>query len=89
MSTPGSATVTVGPTVTRSAVTREDLDALGVDLDRDFPGSSPDDFRQYPVLTEGGWHVVTKHQPTLTTVAKTPGPLLGPIVLTSAGLDLD
>lgn len=89
MSIQSSGTVTVGPVVTRIGVSRKDLESHGVDIDRDFPGSGLENFRQYPVLTEGGWYLVVKHQPTLTTVAKTTGPLLGPITLTSEGLDLD
>jgi hypothetical protein len=77
-----------GPVVEREAVTDAELAEHGVVLARDFPGSSIDDFRRYPVLSEGGWFDVIKHQPTLRSVARVPGPLLGPVALTSAGLDL-
>lgn len=77
-----------GPRVEREAVTAAELAELGVDLDRDFPGSTAEDFRRYPVLSEGGWFDVVKHQPTLRSVARVPGPLLGPVALASAGLDL-
>jgi hypothetical protein len=75
--------------VDRESVTAEELAALDVDLERDFPGSSAEDFRRYPVLSEGGWHIVVKHQPSLRSVSRVPWSLLGPIELTSAALDLD
>lgn len=78
-----------GLSVVRDEVTSDELTALGVDLERDFPGSAVADFRRYPVLSEGGWFTVVKHQKTLQTVSRVPGPLLGPIVLTSHGLDVD
>lgn len=74
--------------VTREEVTEAELAELGVDLARDFPGSTVADFRRYPVLTEGGWHIVVKHQPTLTSVSREAWDLLGPIRLTSHGLEL-
>ena len=74
--------------VVREEVTSEELTALGVDLTRDFAGSTADDFRRYPVLSEGGWHMVVKHQPTLVSVHREPWDLLGPIKLTSHGLEL-
>ncbi|MFI5609084.1 hypothetical protein [Amycolatopsis sp. NPDC051903] len=77
-----------GLSVAREAVTDEDLKALGVNLERDFPGSTAADFRRYPVLSEGGWFTVVKHQKTLESVSRETGPLLGPIVLTSDGLDV-
>jgi hypothetical protein len=77
-----------GPTVERGRVTDAELVELGVDLARDFPGYSAADFRRYPVLSEGGWFDVVKHQPTLRSVARVPGPLLGPVALMSAGLEL-
>jgi hypothetical protein len=77
-----------GPVVQREAVTDAELAEHGVVLARDFPGSTIDDFRRYPVLSEGGWFDVIKHQPTLRSVARVRGPLLGPVALTSAGLDL-
>ncbi|MBY4576084.1 hypothetical protein ACN94_21325 [Gordonia paraffinivorans] len=76
-------------TVTREDVTRAELDELGVDLDRDFPGSTEADFKRYPVLSEGGWFIVIKHQPTLTSVSRTPWERLGPIELTSKGLQIN
>ncbi|MBN9748535.1 hypothetical protein DMP23_46910 [Amycolatopsis sp. A1MSW2902] len=78
-----------GLSVAREEVTAEELAALGVDLARDFPGSAAADFRRYPVLTEGGWFTVVKHQKTLESVSRERGPLLGPIVLTSDGLDVN
>ncbi|GAA2898038.1 hypothetical protein GCM10010472_65570 [Pseudonocardia halophobica] len=74
--------------VEREAVTADDLAALCVDLARDFPGSTAADFRRYPVLSEGGWFLVVKHQPTLRSVSREPWDLFGPIRLTSHGLDL-
>jgi hypothetical protein len=76
-----------GPRVEREAITAAELAQLGVNLDRDFPGSTADDFRRYPVLSEGGWFTVVKHQPTLRSVARVPADLLGPITLASAGLE--
>ncbi|GAA3551736.1 hypothetical protein GCM10022222_39160 [Amycolatopsis ultiminotia] len=78
-----------GLSVIRDEVTADELTMLGVDLGRDFPGSTAAEFRRYPVLSEGGWFTVVKHQKTLQTVSREPGPLLGPIVLTSDGLDVD
>ncbi len=77
-----------GPLVQRENVTADELTELGVDLDRDFPGSTADDFLRYPVLSEGGWFTVVKHMPTLRSVSRIPGALLGPVALASAGLDL-
>ncbi|WP_245566069.1 hypothetical protein [Thermocrispum municipale] len=88
MSAVGS-TVPEGITVPREAVTEEELAELGVDLDRDFPGSTAADFRRYPVLSEGGWYLVVKHQKTLRCVSREPWRLLGPIELTSDGLDVE
>lgn len=65
------------------------LRALGVDLARDFPGSTAADFRAYPVLSEGGWFIVVKHQPTLRTVSRVPWKLLGPVTLLTEGLEFD
>ncbi|MBY0508757.1 MAG: hypothetical protein K2P94_01270 [Rhodospirillaceae bacterium] len=73
----------------RSPVTEQQLIDAGVDLAKDFPGSSVDDFRQYPVLAEGGWYIVIKHQRTLQTVSRVPWRLLGPISLLSENLMLD
>lgn len=82
-------TVPQGLSVTRESITEAELTALGVDLERDFPGSTAADFRRYPVLSEGGWFMVVKHQATLTSVSREPWHLLGPIVLTSDGLDVN
>lgn len=78
-----------GLSVTREEVTEDELRSLGVDLDRDFPGSTAADFRRYPVLSEGGWFMVVKHQQSLTSVSREPWHLLGPIVLASDGLDVN
>jgi hypothetical protein len=78
-----------GLSVQREAVTEDELRALGVDLARDFPGSTADEFKRYPVLSEGGWFKVVKHQKTLQTVSREPWTLLGPVSLTSEGLELD
>lgn len=82
-----STVVPEGPHVEREAVTEDELRELGVNL-ADFPGSTPDDFKKYPVLSEGGWYQVVKHQPTLQSVSRTPWRLLGPVELTSEGLDI-
>jgi hypothetical protein len=73
--------------VEREQVTEQQLRELGVDLS-DFAGSTAADFRRYPVLSEGGWHIVVKHQPTLRSVSRVPWTLLGPTTLTSTGLDI-
>jgi hypothetical protein len=75
--------------VDREEVTDDELRELGVDLENDFPGSTAADFKRYPVLSEGGWFIVVKHQPTLRSVSRKEWELFGPIVLTSHGLDLD
>ncbi|MES2495694.1 MAG: hypothetical protein V4618_06255 [Pseudomonadota bacterium] len=77
------------PDAGKRPVSREYLDKIGVDLEADFPGSTPDDFMEYPVLSEGGWFIVVKHQRTLVTVSKKPWRLLGPITLLSDSLDFD
>ena len=76
-----------GIDVEREAVTAEELRELGVDL-ADFPGSTESDFKRYPVLSEGGWYMVVKHQPTLQTVSRQKWLLLGPVKLVSEGLHL-
>lgn len=81
-----SAAVAQGPSVVRAEVTEAELSELGVDLARDFPGSTAADFRRYPVLSEGGWFMVVKHQKTLQSVSRQPWRLLGPITLISDGL---
>lgn len=73
--------------VEREAVTEAELTELGVDL-ADFPGSTAADFKRYPVLSDGGWFQVVKHQPTLTSVSRETWRLLGPIKLVSEGLHL-
>jgi hypothetical protein len=72
----------------RRSATAAELRAAGIEIARDFPGSSLADFKAYPVLSEGGWYLVVKHQPTLTTVQRERWRLLGPIELTSEGLDI-
>jgi hypothetical protein len=76
-----------GLTVEREDVTDDELRELGVDL-AEFPGSSAADFKRYPVLSEGGWYMVVKHQPTMRTVSKRKWRLLGPVHLVSEGLHL-
>lgn len=83
------ATVAPGLRQTREGVTELELRDAGVDLRRDFPGSSAADFKRYPVLSEGGWFMVIKHQRTLQSVSRRPWRLLGPVPLTSDGLSLE
>lgn len=71
--------------VVREEVTDAELTELGVALASDFPGSTAADFRRYPVLSEGGWFLVVKHQPSLRPGAVG---LLGPITPASTGLDI-
>jgi hypothetical protein len=78
-----------GLSVVRDEVTEDELRELGVDLERDFPGSTAADFRRYPVLSEGGWYMVVKNQKTLDSVSREPWRLLGPVELTSEGLDVN
>lgn len=86
--TPPDGGVSDGLSVVREEVTDSELAELGVDLAADFPGSTAGDFRRYPVLSEGGWFLVVKHQPSLRSVSREPWGLLGPITLTSTGLDI-
>lgn len=72
----------------REAVSADDLAALGIDLDRDFPSHKLSELRRYPVLSEGGWFIVIKNQQTLETISRQPWRRLGPITLVSEGLDL-
>ena len=72
----------------RETLTEQELRAEGVDLAA-FPGSTANDFRRYPVLSEGGWFMVIKHQRTLQSVSRKPWRLLGPVPLLSEGLVLD
>lgn len=83
--------MTVAPGIhqPRESVTELELRGLGVNLLQDFPGSTADDFKRYPVLSEGGWFMVVKHQPTLRSVSRKPWNLLGPVKLTSDGLSLE
>jgi len=83
------ASIAPGVDLQREPVNLDDLKAAGVDLERDFPGSVIDDFRRYPVLSEGGWFVVIKHMPTMTSVSRIRWHLLGPIKLTSDGLSIE
>ncbi|HQT79402.1 MAG TPA: hypothetical protein PLD10_20350, partial [Rhodopila sp.] len=69
----------------REQVTDAELSEAGVNLASDFPGSTAEDFRKYPVLSEGGWFMVIKHQPTLKSVSRKPWRLLGPVPLVSEG----
>jgi hypothetical protein len=71
----------------REPVSSKELSELGVNLEQDFPGSTADDFKRYPVLSEGGWFMVVRHQPTLRDVSRTPWNLLGPIPLLTHQLD--
>jgi hypothetical protein len=75
-----------GRHVERAPVTADELAAAGVVLERDFPGSTAADFQRYPVLSEGGWFMVIKHQPTLLSVSRVPWHLSGPVAALSAGL---
>lgn len=70
----------------RESVSEAELEAAGIHLATDFPGSTVDDFRKYPVLAEGGWYIAIKHQTTLQSVSRTPWNLFGPIQPLSAGL---
>lgn len=85
----GRIRVADGVEVPREAVTAAELAELGIDLARDFPGSSLEDFKRYPVLSEGGWFTVVKHQPSLRSVSREPWHLLGPVDLLSSGLAVD
>jgi len=85
----GFASIAPGVHLDRARVQPEELEAAGIDLARDFAGSSIDDFRRYPVLSEGGWFMVIKHMPTLTSVSRVRWELLGPINLTSHGLNIE
>ncbi|MDN5938167.1 MAG: hypothetical protein L0H83_05845 [Salinisphaera sp.] len=85
--TGAAARVIDGPVVEREPVSEAELRELGVDMS-EFPGSTAADFRRYPVLSDGGWFMVVKHQPTLLSVSRVPWNLLGPTTLTSTGLDI-
>lgn len=82
-------TVAPGIHQAREDVTELELRDAGVDLRKDFPDSTAADFKRYPVLSEGGWFMVVKHQRTLACVSRKPWRLLGPVPLTSDGLSLD
>lgn len=73
----------------RRRVSADDLAAQGIDLERDFPGQSIADLREYPVLSEGGWFIVIRNQRTQQEIARRPWRLLGPVELLSHGLVLD
>jgi hypothetical protein len=77
-----------GVTQERESVTEAELAVAGVEIARDFPGASPDEFKRYPVLSEGGWYMVIKHQPTLRVVSRNRWRLLGPIRLTYEDLQI-
>lgn len=81
-------TIAPGVFVEREDVTEADLREAGVDLARDFPGARIEEFKRYPVLSEGGWFMVIKHQPSLRSVSRKPWRLFGPIHLTSEHLKL-
>lgn len=80
-----ASTVAPGLEVERESVTAAELEELGVNL-AEFPDSTAADFKRYPVLTEGGWYIVVKHQPTLRCVSKQKWDLLGPVKLVTDGL---
>jgi hypothetical protein len=80
------ARIAPGISVVRETVTEQELEAVGVHLTTDFPGSTVEDFRKYPVLAEGGWYMAIKHQTTLQSVSRTPWNLFGPIPPLSDGL---
>jgi hypothetical protein len=73
----------------RALVTEDELKEAGVDLAADFPGSTAADFLQYPVLSEGGWFIAIKHQPTLQSVSRRPWRLFGPVSLLSENLGFE
>jgi len=72
----------------REDVTEQELRGAGVDLDRQFPNWTISDFKRYPVLSEGGWFIVIKHQKTLRSISRTPWHLQGPIEVMSSKLDI-
>jgi hypothetical protein len=84
-----TASVAPGIEQSRDPVTEDMLRDAGIDLAIDFPGAKIGDFLQYPVLGEGGWFIVIKHQPTLRSVSRRPWRLLGPVSLLSDTLRLD
>lgn len=53
------------------------------DVDGACPACGAERLKAYPVLSEGGWYDVVKCQDCLHSVERTPGPMLGPIVLLS------
>lgn len=75
--------------VERQEVTEEELAKLGVEIARDFPGSTIVDFQKYPVLSEGGWFEVLKHQPTLTSIVRRPWHLFGPVQVLSTTMEFN
>jgi hypothetical protein len=85
----GQAAFAPGIELRRDDVTEQELREAGVDLQADFPGSTAADFKRYPVLSEGGWYLVIKHQPSLRSVSRKPWRLFGPVPLASEGLQFD
>lgn len=70
-----------------------DPQEVGLVVERKLvPGNCPSCQRAalaaYPVLSEGGWFNVVKCGECLHSVERLPWSLLGPVQLTSAGLDL-
>lgn len=67
--------------------------AQGISVEREpVDGSCPScgaaQLSAYPVLSEGGWYRVVKCQRCLASLAREPWALLGPVSLTSEGLQL-
>lgn len=67
--------------------------AQGLSVERErVEGSCPScgaaELSAYPVLSEGGWYRVVKCQRCLTSLSREPWGLLGPVSLTSEGLQL-
>ncbi|PRX50460.1 hypothetical protein B0I33_102581 [Prauserella shujinwangii] len=53
------------------------------------PRCGAHELRAYPVLSEGGWFQAVKCDRCLMSVRRTPWALLGPVQLTSTGLELE
>lgn len=58
-------------------------------VDGSCPSCDVAELSAYPVLSEGGWYRVVKCQRCLTSVTREPWTLLGPVRLTSEGLQLE
>lgn len=58
-------------------------------VDGSCPSCDAAELSAYPVLSEGGWYRVVKCQRCLTSLTREPWTLLGPVSLTSEGLQLD